>query len=69
MKQVADEIKSAGYRPGIWSSPFIVHETASLCRKHPEWILKDKEGNPCLFPMNDMIYLSQTGFYQSGSYL
>lgn len=56
MKQVADEIKAAGYIPGIWTSPFVAHETASVWKDHPEWILKDKQGNPCLFPMNDTVY-------------
>ena len=56
MKQVADEIKEAGFRPGIWTSPFIAHETASLWKEHPEWRLNDKEGNPCIFPMNDDFY-------------
>lgn len=56
MKQVADEIKEAGFRPGIWTSPFIAHETATIWKVHPEWMLKDKEGKPCLFPMNDTIY-------------
>ncbi|MBQ8597245.1 MAG: alpha-galactosidase [Lachnospiraceae bacterium] len=56
MKQVAEEICQAGYRPGIWTSPFIAHESASIWQQHPEWILKDKEGMPCLFPMNDTVY-------------
>ena len=56
MKTVADEIKAAGYRPGIWTSPFIAHETATIWQKHPEWKLLNKEGKPCLFPMNDDIY-------------
>ncbi len=56
MKEVAEEIKAAGYRPGIWTSPFIAHETASLWQEHPEWKLCDKNGKPCLFPMNDTIY-------------
>ncbi len=56
MKQVADEIKEAGFRPGIWTSPFIAHESASIWQEHPEWRLCDKAGNPCLFPMNDTIY-------------
>ncbi len=56
MKQVADEIKQAGYRPGIWTSPFIAHETATIWQEHPEWKLNDKEGNPCLFHMNDTVY-------------
>lgn len=56
MKELADEIREAGYRPGIWTSPFVAHETASIWKEHPEWKLRDKEGNPCLFPMNDLIY-------------
>lgn len=56
MKQIAEEIKEAGYRPGIWTSPFIAHETATIWQEHPEWRLNDKEGNPCIFPMNDTYY-------------
>ncbi len=56
MKQVADEIKEAGYRPGIWTSPFIAHETATIWQEHPEWRLNDKKGEPYLFPMNDTVY-------------
>ncbi|MBQ4284120.1 MAG: alpha-galactosidase [Lachnospira sp.] len=56
MKQVADEIRQAGYTPGIWTSPFIAHETATIWQEHPEWKLLDKQGNPCLFHMNDTVY-------------
>ncbi len=56
MKAVADEIREAGLIPGIWSSPFVAHEIASVWKAHPEWILKDKAGRPCLFPMNDTVY-------------
>jgi len=56
MKQIATEIKEAGYRAGIWTSPFIAHETAGIWKEHPEWCLKDREGKPCLFPMNDTVY-------------
>lgn len=56
MADLAKEIEEAGFTPGLWSSPFVAHETASIWRKHPEWILKDQEGRPCLFPMNDTVY-------------
>ncbi len=56
MRQIAEEIREAGYIPGIWSSPFVAHETAGVWKQHPEWILKDRDGNPCLFPMNDTVY-------------
>ena len=56
MNELADEIREAGFRPGIWTSPFVAHETSGLWKEHPDWKLRDKEGNPCLFPMNDDIY-------------
>ena len=56
MADIATQIRKAGYRPGIWTSPFVAHETASIWKKHPEWILRDQAGNPCLFPMNDTVY-------------
>lgn len=56
MKQAADEIREAGLIPGIWTSPFIAHETASVWKKHPEWMLCDKSGIPYDFPMNDTVY-------------
>jgi hypothetical protein len=56
MEKLASEIREAGFVPGLWSSPFVAHESATIWTKHPEWILKDKNGQPCLFPMNDTVY-------------
>jgi len=56
MKDIADEIKAAGYLPGIWTSPFVAKKTCTVWKNHPEWILKEKNGNPCIFPMNDTTY-------------
>ena len=56
MKELALEIKEAGYRPGIWTSPFVAAESASIWQEHPEWKLLNKDGAPCLFPMNDTVY-------------
>ncbi|MDO5402194.1 MAG: alpha-galactosidase [Eubacteriales bacterium] len=56
MKQVADEIKEAGYIPGIWTSPFVAKETATVWKEHPEWILYRQSGEPALFYMNDTTY-------------
>ena len=56
MKQIADQIREAGMRPGIWTSPFIAHETATVWKQHPEWRLNQKDGSPCLFHMNDTVY-------------
>ncbi len=56
MRDLAQEIRAAGLTPGLWSSPFVAHETASVWKTHPEWILRDVSGAPCLFPMNDTVY-------------
>lgn len=56
MKEIADRILAAGYRPGIWTSPFVAKETAPVVLEHPDWVLRDKAGNPCIFPMNDTTY-------------
>lgn len=56
MKEMADRIRKAGYRPGIWTSPFVAKETAPVVLEHPEWVLRDKAGQPCIFPMNDTTY-------------
>lgn len=69
MKEICDEIKETGLTPGIWTSPFVAHETASIWREHANWILKDEDDNPILFPMNDTVYyifdisIEDTWFY------
>lgn len=56
MKALADRIKAAGLRPGIWTGPFVAHETATIWKMHPEWALKNKNGETCLFHMNGTVY-------------
>ena len=56
MRDLADEIRQAGMTPGIWTSPFVAHETATVWQQHPEWRLCGTDGNPVLFPMNDTVY-------------
>ena len=56
MSRVAEEIRAAGYLPGIWTSPFIAHETAPVAMQHPEWLLRHTDGTLCRFPMNHTTY-------------
>jgi len=42
---MAASIIRAGYKAGIWVGPFMVMETSEVFKQHPDWILKDKEGN------------------------
>ena len=45
MKAIAEAIKAQGSLPGIWMAPFVVQKSAQLVKDHPEWILKDTQGN------------------------
>lgn len=56
MQVLARDIAARGYVPGLWTSPFIAHETAPITAEHPEWFLNHTDGTPCFFPMNNTIY-------------
>jgi len=46
MKPIADQIKSSGYRAGLWFAPFICEQKSQVFRDHPEWVLKDESNKP-----------------------
>lgn len=52
MKNAADKIRALGYKPGIWTCPFLVDSGAQLSKDHPEWLLKDVNGDRVTFFMN-----------------
>lgn len=52
MKSVAQKIKSFGLTAGIWTSPFVAHRTACVFKEHPDWILRDENGLPCVYNVN-----------------
>jgi len=41
MGAVADDIATAGYRPGLWLAPFYVEAGADLYAEHPEWFVTE----------------------------
>jgi alpha-galactosidase len=43
---LAREIRAAGYTPGIWLAPFILHPRARLAAEHPQWLLRNRRGQP-----------------------
>ena len=43
---LAKEIDRAGFIPGIWLAPFIVHPKSKLAQEHPDWLLRNKFGLP-----------------------
>lgn len=46
MKDICSDIKKAGFEPAIWLAPFIASEKSNLLKKHPDYFVKDTEGNP-----------------------
>jgi alpha-galactosidase len=46
MKAIADRISATGRTPGIWLAPFMVSSNSLLSKNHPDWLLRDENGNP-----------------------
>jgi alpha-galactosidase len=42
---LASEIRAAGFTPGLWIAPFIVHPKSKLARQHPDWLLRSLYSN------------------------
>lgn len=46
LSELSAEIERAGVRPGIWTAPFLVGERGPIASRHPEWLLRHKNGHP-----------------------
>lgn len=44
--KAAQTILEAGFQPGIWIGPFMVGDQSRLFAEHPDWILRDLNGQP-----------------------
>lgn len=44
MAALAAETREAGYKPGLWLAPLVVHEESAVLREHPEIVLKTAAG-------------------------
>ena len=43
---LSERIRSKGFTPGIWLAPFVVDPRSNVAKAHPDWLVKDKKGNP-----------------------
>jgi alpha-galactosidase len=41
-----DSIRAAGFRAGIWLTPFLAGARSAVATAHPEWLLRDGGGRP-----------------------
>ena len=46
MKAAAAAIREAGMMPGIWLAPFAAEKKSILVKEHPDWLLRDENGEP-----------------------
>jgi alpha-galactosidase len=44
MAKVASRIRETGRRPGLWLAPLLARRDSQLVREHPEWVLRDGDG-------------------------
>jgi alpha-galactosidase len=45
LTSLAEDIKNAGFSPGLWLAPFILHPRAKTVQNHPEWLLRNRMGS------------------------
>ena len=46
LKPIVDKIHSKKLLAGVWLAPFVVEKESKVFKERPDWILKDKDGNP-----------------------
>ena len=45
MAHISRAIHEENYKAGLWLAPFVCEKKSELFKQHPDWILKDGEGN------------------------
>jgi alpha-galactosidase len=46
IQSVLKEVKSKNLEPAIWVAPFIASPQSTLFKEHPDWMVKDANGDP-----------------------
>ena len=44
LRFLAEKIRSAGLKPGLWLGPFMVEERSELFAEHPDWMIHNRAG-------------------------
>ncbi|MGL6175221.1 MAG: glycoside hydrolase family 36 protein, partial [Cellulosilyticaceae bacterium] len=54
LPELIKQIKEQGFEPAIWVAPFIAEADSAIFKEHPEYFVKDEEGNP--LPSNQVTF-------------
>ena len=46
LASIAQEVRDAGFLPGLWVAPFVCEENSRLARERSDWLLRDEAGDP-----------------------
>ncbi len=46
IRKVLSEIRNRGFEPAIWVAPFIAEPGSRVFRDHPDWFIRDSNGQP-----------------------
>lgn len=46
VRDVLKQIRADGLEPALWVAPFVASPQSELFRKHPDWFMKDANGQP-----------------------
>ena len=46
MKPLLDDVRTAGFTPGLWIAPFLVGNRSRLFKEHPDWVVQGVGGGP-----------------------
>jgi len=46
MKRLLDDVRTAGFTPGLWIAPFLVGNRSRLYAEHPDWVVQSAGGGP-----------------------
>lgn len=46
MADLARRIHEAGFVPGLWLAPFVLHRESATLHAHPEWVVRNRDGSP-----------------------
>ena len=46
VKQTIADIRAKGFEPAIWVAPFIAQQDSRVLREHPDWFVKNAQGEP-----------------------